>query len=77
MPTRVEDASSFLAELSKTEYSKSILLSENAPKHLDRRMLESYLPDNEFIHTFQMKKSDSLAMPAWKRETLRKKAGFF
>lgn len=74
---KVEDASKILAELLKTEYLKDVLLSENVPKHLDRTMLETYLSEDEFRESFQMKKSDYQALPVWKRETLRKKAGFF
>lgn len=77
LPVKERLVDSVLAELEQREYSKEVLLSGKVPEHLDRTCLELYLSDFEFREVFKMEKSAYSLLQPWKREPLRKKAGFF
>ncbi|KAJ3321204.1 Coronin-2B [Boothiomyces sp. JEL0866] len=64
-------------KLHQQHYTKSQLLSQSIPSHLDKTKLELYLSEKEFEETFLMSKKDYDALPLWKRENLRKKYGFY
>jgi Villin headpiece domain len=77
LPVKERLVDTVLGELEQREYSKQILLSEKPPEHLDRTCLELYLSDFEFKQVFKMEKAAYILLQPWKREPLRKRAGFF
>ena len=68
---------SFLKTFERKEYTKEELLrSDTLPQHLDRKNLEEYLSPEEFQRTFSIKKAEYSSLPLWKRQTIKRNAGF-
>ncbi len=71
-------AAQYLAEeLDKSIYSIQTLLSPDAPNHIDRTKLETYLSEEDFGGVFQMAREDYFSLPPWKRNHLKRSAGLF
>ena len=67
----------FLKTFERKEYTKEELLqTDTLPQHLDRKNLEDYMSPDEFQRTFSIKKSEYSSLPQWKRQTLKRNAGF-
>ena len=58
-------------------FSKAELAAMDATSGIDMERKESYLSAGEFVEVFGMERSVFDAMPLWKRQAAKKKAGLF
>jgi len=70
------DARANLAAYSQ-KYSFEDLKKRPLPATVDASVLENYLADADFPKVFKMDKTAFMALPAWKRNDAKKKAGLF
>jgi len=70
------DARASLAAYSQ-KYSFEDLKKRPLPSTVDAGVLENYLQDSDFQKAFKMDKAAFLALPAWKKNDQKKKAGLF
>jgi hypothetical protein len=67
----------FLSRFQERSYTKDELLKfDTLPQHLDRKNLESYLSEGEFRETFKIEKEIYNRLPLWKKQTIKREAGF-
>ncbi|KAH9273619.1 hypothetical protein BSLG_006243 [Batrachochytrium salamandrivorans] len=74
---RVLPLEDVLKEYKRESYSIHTLLSDNVPGHLDRTKLEMYLSEDDFVTVFHMTRDEYMAVVPWKREGIKKQAGFY
>ena len=72
----VSTAQAELAKFSAT-YPYARLLEKPLPEGVDPTSLENHLNEDEFQTVFKMSKQDLLALPKWKRDTVKKGAKLF
>jgi len=65
------------ADPSKVSFTKEELAHNPVPSGVDPANRELYLSDEEFKTVFKMNKAEMKALPAWKRQGLKKAQGLF
>ena len=77
----VELTSSVSAELAKfavsAKYSYAQLVGPNLPEGVDSTQKEQYLHEDEFKARFGITRAEFNALPGWKKNNARKKAGLY
>jgi uncharacterized protein involved in tolerance to divalent cations len=70
-------AESLMEDMETKVYSKEFLLSGALPDYLDKKSLELYLSEEEFLEVFSIRKADYMALQPWKRDGIKIKSIFF
>lgn len=70
-------AESLLEDMERKVYSKEFLLSGALPDYIDKKSLELYLSDEEFLEVFSIQKADYMALQPWKRDGIKIKSKFY